>query len=107
MAPETRAALHKVADELEAFAPVTSTFKSMRNKPEAAARITLRMAVELIRERADGKPDTSRPADPAHLAEADVCDVCGGHEIEFVYGGHGTVLEVPCSVCTAPKSKAQ
>src|SRR5215213_6472311 len=30
-----------------------------------------------------------------------VCPVCGGHGIEEVYGGHGTVLEIPCSRCAA------
>lgn len=35
----------------------------------------------------------------APIPEFPVCTVCGGTGIEEVYGGHGTVLEVPCSVC--------
>ena len=31
------------------------------------------------------------------------CSVWGGHGVEEVYGGHGTVLEAPCSVCTPEK----
>lgn len=27
------------------------------------------------------------------------CDVCKNSQIEFVYGGYGSVLEIPCSVC--------
>ena len=27
------------------------------------------------------------------------CPICHGSEIEEVYGGHGTVLEVACSAC--------
>lgn len=69
MTPEAKRELHKIADELEALRPVPSTFKGVRNDALAGARITLRMVVELIRERADEKPDTSKPARPEHLAE--------------------------------------
>ncbi len=31
--------------------------------------------------------------------EQAVCPVCQGHGIEEVYGGHGTVLEIKCSMC--------
>jgi hypothetical protein len=30
------------------------------------------------------------------------CPHCHGSKIEFVYGGHGNVLEEPCSYCSAP-----
>lgn len=30
---------------------------------------------------------------------AQSCESCGGSRIQEVYGGHGTVLEVPCSDC--------
>lgn len=68
MTPEARAALHKIADEIADLQPVPSTFKGIKDTA-AAARVTLRMVVELIRERADGKPDSSTPASDAHLAE--------------------------------------
>lgn len=29
------------------------------------------------------------------------CRHCGGSKIEEIYGGHGAVLEVPCSYCEA------
>jgi ABC-type transport system involved in cytochrome bd biosynthesis fused ATPase/permease subunit len=28
-----------------------------------------------------------------------MCEACGGSGIEEIYGGHGTVLELPCSNC--------
>lgn len=46
--------------------------------------------------------DKDRLADA--LAAA-VCSVCGGHGVEEVYGGHGTVLEIPCSVCALEDKK--
>lgn len=43
-------------------------------------------------------------------ADAPACQHCMGSEIEEVYGGHGTVLEVPCNYCQptpdAPSSSA-
>jgi hypothetical protein len=27
------------------------------------------------------------------------CACCGGSGVEEIYGGHGTVLELPCSLC--------
>lgn len=36
--------------------------------------------------------------------EYNLCSDCGGSGIEFVYGGHGNVLEVPCSTCAASPS---
>jgi hypothetical protein len=65
--PVERAAMLKLADELEGLRPVPSTFKGVR--PEAAAAITLRMAVELTRERATSAPDTSTEARQEHLKE--------------------------------------
>lgn len=65
MTPEQARALHALANEIERFAPVAATFKGM--SPVDAARATLRMVVELMRERADGKPDTGRPATDAEL----------------------------------------
>jgi hypothetical protein len=59
--------LRAIASEIEAMHPVPSTFKGMT--PAQAARSALRMVVELLRERADGVPDTSRPAKPEHLKE--------------------------------------
>lgn len=32
------------------------------------------------------------------------CSVCGDSGVEEVYGGHGTVMELPCSICTAAPS---
>jgi hypothetical protein len=28
------------------------------------------------------------------------CEVCGGSKIEEISSGHGTVTEVPCSLCS-------
>ena len=69
MTPECKAALHKIADEIEGLQPVPSTFKGVKNSAVTGAQITLRMVVELIRERADERPDTSQPAKPEHLSE--------------------------------------
>lgn len=62
-------ALHAVADEIAGFMPVASTFKGMNGAQ--GAKVTLRMVVELLRERADGKPDTSRPATEEELNDTD------------------------------------
>jgi hypothetical protein len=69
MHPEAKKALHEIADEIEGFAPVPSTFKSVKRDPVVGARMTLRMVVELIRERADGKPNKNGNASPEMLAE--------------------------------------
>ena len=66
MTPETRAALLSLADEIEGFQPVPST---MPKKPFDAASSALQMAVELIRERANGAPDGSRPATDDELKQ--------------------------------------
>lgn len=44
-------------------------------------------------------------ADERGGGSAQACYVCGGHGVEEVYGGNGTVLEVPCSVCAAEAKK--
>lgn len=58
-------ALHAVADELAGFIPLPDTFRGMSGVQ--GAKVTLRMAVELLRERADNKPDTGRPASEDEL----------------------------------------
>jgi hypothetical protein len=63
--PSQAKALRAVADELEGFVPQAVSFKGMNGVQ--GARVTLRMAVELLRERAGNKPDTTRPATPAEL----------------------------------------
>lgn len=69
-----RDALHRIADEIAGFEPVPSTFKGVRDDAVTGARVTLRMVVELIRERADGKPSATKQANPAHLAELGLGD---------------------------------
>jgi hypothetical protein len=64
-----RAALTEVADELAGFKPVPSLFRARQNNAVSAAKATLRFALDLLRERAAGLPDTSRPATPEELAE--------------------------------------
>lgn len=66
MTPETMAALLSVADELAGFHPVPST---MPKKPFDAASAAIQMAVELIRERANGEPGKARPATDAELGQ--------------------------------------
>lgn len=38
------------------------------------------------------------------------CELCHGSGIEFIHGGHGNVLELPCSLCqpsmTSPYQEA-
>lgn len=68
MTPSQAKALHAVADELEGFAPLPGTFKGV--SAAKAAKITIRMAVTLLRERADNKPDTSRTATAKELKQA-------------------------------------
>lgn len=41
------------------------------------------------------------------IAYETVCKVCHGSKVELVYGGHGTVLEMPCSWCEPDKLKDQ
>lgn len=53
-------ALRRVADELAGYEPVPDTFKSVRRDPVAGAKITIRMAVELLRERA-AEAETQTP----------------------------------------------
>jgi hypothetical protein len=69
MHPEAKKALHAIADEIEGFAPVPSTFAGVKRDPVVGARMTLRLVVELIRERADGEPNSSGKASPEMLAE--------------------------------------
>lgn len=69
MTPSARRELHKLADEIARLQPVPSTFKGVRRDPVVGAQMTLRMIVELIRERADGLPDSSQPAAKEHLEE--------------------------------------
>lgn len=45
-------ALRRVAKELEGCQPVAESFKSVRRDAVAGANIAIRMAVELLRERA-------------------------------------------------------
>ena len=52
-------ALRRVAAELEGFEPQPESFNSVKRDPAAGARIAIRMAVALVRERAsdlDGLP---------------------------------------------------
>lgn len=52
-------ALRRVAAELEGYEAQPETFKGVRRDPVEVARVTIRMAVELLRERAsdlDGLP---------------------------------------------------
>jgi hypothetical protein len=34
--------------------------------------------------------------------EPEPCEVCSGSKIEFINGGHGNVIEAPCSMCQPP-----
>lgn len=65
MTPECKAVLHKIADEIEGLKPVPSTFKGIKNNAVTGAQITLRMVVELIRERADDWTQSPRRREPA------------------------------------------
>ena len=49
-------ALRRVANELEGYQPVAESFKSVKRDALAGANITIRMAVELLRERAAELP---------------------------------------------------
>ena len=69
MHPEARKALHAMADEIEGFEPVPSSFRGVKRDPVIGARMTLRMVVEWLRERADEKPDTTQPAPEEVLQE--------------------------------------
>jgi hypothetical protein len=72
------AALRAVADEIAGFVPVASTFTGMT--AIQGAKVTLRMVVDLIRERADGRPDTTRKATDDELAGAALLKASGGKD---------------------------
>ena len=65
VSPAQSDALRAAASEIEGYVPVAATFKGMTGVQ--GAKVTLRMVVELLRERADGRPDTTRTATAEEL----------------------------------------
>jgi len=64
---KTQAAILALADEIENYVPVAATLKGVT--PVAAAKITLRMCAQLLRDRAHGDTSRDRPASELEIAE--------------------------------------
>lgn len=64
---DNSAKILELADEIERFEPIPSTFK--RQTPLDAAKLTLRFCAELIRDRVSGDTSRDREATPEQLAE--------------------------------------